>query len=92
MSALTKNEGCMTRTVPRSKIWWNTVISGEVYSGWWKDNLRMSRPTFELLCDKLCPHIQKQVYQTVPKNNNITVVFLLVLKKNRIHKCEKVYL
>ena len=82
MSALTMNEGCMDRTVwcrSRSKIWWNTVISCEVYSGWWKDNLRMSRPTFELLCDKLRPH-KKQVYQTVPNNNNSTVLFCFFYK------------
>ena len=34
---------------PRSKIWWCQAVSG-VYGGkWWKENVRMSRQTFESL-------------------------------------------
>lgn len=38
-------------------------MQGDFYNGWWKDNLRMSKDTFDLLCAKLHPHIEKQVYK-----------------------------
>ncbi len=27
---------------------------------WWKENLRMSKQTFDTVCMKLCPYIEKQ--------------------------------
>ena len=45
---------------PRSKIWWCQVVSG-VYGGkWWKENMRMSRQTFESLCGELRPYLQRE--------------------------------
>ena len=47
---------------PRSRLWWESVRSGMFGSSWWKENLRMSEATFNLLCSKLRPYIEKQVW------------------------------
>ena len=36
------------------------AISGRLGNNWWKDNLRMSRDTFYILCNELRPYIQKE--------------------------------
>ena len=45
---------------PRSKEWWKHVVAGVYGDGWWRENLRMSRETFHVVCDQLRPHIQRQ--------------------------------
>ena len=52
---------------PRSLVWWDEVNSGRYGEGWWKENLRMSRDTFEVLCRELKPYIEKQTtYMRMP--------------------------
>ena len=54
---------------PRSLVWWDEVNSGRYGKAWWKENLRMSRDTFEVLCRELKPHIKKQTtYMRMPVN------------------------
>ena len=36
------------------------AISGRLRNNWWKDDLRMSRDTFYIMCNELCPYIQKE--------------------------------
>ena len=45
---------------PRSVQWWSDVWSGRYGEAWWKENLRMSRDTFNVLCQDLRPHIERQ--------------------------------
>ena len=45
---------------PRSVHWWSDVWSGRYGEAWWKENLRMSRNTFNVLCQELRPHIERQ--------------------------------
>ena len=45
---------------PRSVNWWEDVQSGRYSETWWKENLRMSRATFDILCCELRPHIERQ--------------------------------
>jgi len=35
-------------------------LSGRLGNRWWKQNLRMTRDTFTILCNELRQHIQKQ--------------------------------
>ena len=44
----------------RSKEWWNDVVGGVYGDRWWWENLRMSRETFMVLCDKLRPHLERE--------------------------------
>ena len=45
---------------PRSLNWWEEVQSGRYGDMWWKENLHMSRATFDILCRELRPHIERQ--------------------------------
>ena len=52
---------------PRSLNWWEDVLSGRYGDIWWKENLRISRGTFDILCRELRPHIERQTtYQRQP--------------------------
>lgn len=44
----------------RSKEWWNNVVGGVYGVSWWRENLRMSRETFTILCDELRPYLERQ--------------------------------
>ena len=54
----------VVRTVwckPVSKEWWTAVKNGLFGDEWWKDNFRMTRDTFDMLCSYLHPHLAKKV-------------------------------
>ena len=53
--------GHMVWCRPHSRHWWEAVKSGVFGSEWWKENLCMSQDTFDIICNELCPHLQKQV-------------------------------
>ena len=44
----------------RSTEWWRGVLAGLHGDGWWRENLRMTRETFETVCDELRPHLERQ--------------------------------
>ena len=46
---------------PRSQDWWERASTG-VFGGdhWWRENLRMNRATFQILCNELRPHIERK--------------------------------
>ena len=44
----------------RSSQWWEDVVLGNFGPHDWMENFRMSRETFQYLCDQLRPLIQKQ--------------------------------
>ena len=53
-----------SRTVwknPANSRWWNAVKNGLFGEIWWKENLRMTRETFVVVCDNLRVHIEKKV-------------------------------
>ena len=37
------------------------AMFGQLGDNWWKDNLQMSQDTFHILCNELCPYIQKEL-------------------------------
>ena len=45
---------------PRSTHWWESVRAGIYGEGWWKENLRMSKHTFTIICTLLRPYIEKE--------------------------------
>lgn len=46
--------------VDRSRAWWYAVVRGDYGAGWWKQNLRVDKATFEYICEELRPYIQRQ--------------------------------
>ena len=53
-----------TRTVwskPRSTHWWDSVKAGLYGDEWWKENLRMSKQTFDTVCMKLRTRMRSPV-------------------------------
>ena len=44
----------------RTSAWWDNFTSQTVVEEEWKENFRMSRPTFLLLCEELRPFVQKK--------------------------------
>ena len=61
MALLTKRK--MTRSIsckPRSMEWWNGVMTGLYGELWWRENLRMSRETFGIVCNELRPYLERQ--------------------------------
>ena len=46
---------------PCSHVYLEAAKAGAFGDEWWHENLRMSKATFGVLCDKLRPHISKEV-------------------------------
>ena len=46
--------------IPRNKNMFFDAIAGRLDNNWWKENLRMSRDTFYILCNELRPYVQKE--------------------------------
>ena len=44
----------------RTSAWWDNFASQTVVEEEWKENFRMNRPTFRLLCEELRPFVQKK--------------------------------
>ena len=44
----------------RTSAWWDNFVSGVVVAEEWKENFRMSKPTFDKLCGELKPLLEKQ--------------------------------
>uniref|UniRef100_A0A1X7VT90 Uncharacterized protein n=1 Tax=Amphimedon queenslandica TaxID=400682 RepID=A0A1X7VT90_AMPQE len=44
----------------RTSLWWDNMRRGETVDEEWKENLRMSKPSFLKLCDELHPFIVRQ--------------------------------
>ena len=58
---LRKRSGVRIWRIARSNEWWKRAMAG-IYGGdWWRQNLRMSRDTFEILCTELKPYLERQV-------------------------------
>ena len=37
------------------------VMSGLYGDGWWRENLRMTKDTFDVICNQLRPHLEREV-------------------------------
>ena len=57
-STCSPREVCVVQTTQLN--WWEDVLSGRYGDMWWKENLRMSRVTFDILCRELHTHIERQ--------------------------------
>ena len=44
----------------RTKQWWHNYINGTVVAEEWKENFRMSKPSFMELCEELRPLLEKK--------------------------------
>ena len=56
-----KTEDSVEETGKLWSGWWIAVKNGLFGEIWWKDNLRMTRETFVVLCDSLRVHIEKRL-------------------------------
>uniref|UniRef100_A0A1X7V389 Uncharacterized protein n=1 Tax=Amphimedon queenslandica TaxID=400682 RepID=A0A1X7V389_AMPQE len=54
----------------RTSAWWDNLLNGVMVEEEWKENLRMSRESFNELCDLLGPYIEQQ---TTHMRRQITV-------------------
>ena len=45
--------------IPRRSQMFCDALSGKLGDNWWKQNLRMTQDTFNILYNELRPHIQK---------------------------------
>ena len=52
--------GCSVWCRTRSKYWWEAVTNGEFGEELWKQNLRMTKSTFDILCDELHQYIGRE--------------------------------
>ena len=59
----------------KSKEWWNAVRGGLFGEAWWKENLRMTKFTFDHLCSELHPYITRltAVREPVHVEERVTV-------------------
>ena len=44
---------------PKSREWWRHVEVGLFGEDWWRENMRMSHDTFQIICAQLRPYIQR---------------------------------
>lgn len=44
----------------RSQEWWRGVVAGLYGEEWWRENIRMTHETFDILCDELRPHLERE--------------------------------
>ena len=47
-----------------SKNWWKAMSGGKFGSEWWKENLRMEKAMFDIICREIRPYIEKEVGTT----------------------------
>ena len=57
---------CRVWCKARSKDWWEAVSAGKLGSEWWRENLRMEKATFDIICREIRPYIQKEVCEFSP--------------------------
>ena len=48
-------------SIQRNQSYWEAAKSGVFGDSWWYDNLRLTRPTFVMMCSELEPYLKKQV-------------------------------
>ena len=60
LGILSKQRPHSIRCIPRSKNWWQAVQAGTVGNNWWKENLRLSQSTFNIICTELRPFISRR--------------------------------
>ena len=60
---LSTNCGRMQRSawcIPRARQMFRDALAGKLGKSWWKQNLRMSRDTFNIICNELRLYVQKK--------------------------------
>ena len=63
-------------TVTRSSRWWEDVVCGSFTSEQWLENFRMSRSTFQYLCDKVRSMIEREdtrLRKAVPTDKRVAI-------------------
>ena len=60
LGILAKGSPCNIWCVLRSKQWWEVEQTGLFGENWWKENLCPSHSTFNIICNALCPYIQRK--------------------------------
>ena len=54
---------CARRSVwslPRPQLWFERLLNDRSLDGWWKENFRVSRATFEYICRLVGPVLSRQ--------------------------------
>ena len=47
-------------SLPRPQLWFERLLNDRLLDGWWKENFRVSRATFEYICRLVGPALSRQ--------------------------------
>ena len=73
----------------KDRYWWENFASRKVVEEEWRENFRMSRETFQILCAELHPYIFKndtRFRNAVPVDKKIVVTFYYLSEEGRMRK------
>ena len=78
----------------RSNEWWNGFVKDEILPDEWKDNFRISKESFYVLCGKLRPYIVKNTTQMrgpIHVKKQVAVVFYHLVDKGCMRKTANIF-
>ena len=73
----------------RNNIWWKNIISGISLQDEWRENFRVSRETFDYLCNELRPFLQKKethLRKPVSVETQVAVTLYYLSDEGRLRK------
>ena len=72
-------------------MWWVSFATNVVPSEEWRENFRMSRATFFLLCDMLKPHVEHQstrIRSLVEVERQVALALYYLADEERMRKLQ----
>ena len=73
----------------RNNIWWKNIVSGISLQDEWRENFRVSRETFDYLCNELRPFLQKKethLRKPVIAETQVAVTLYYLSDEGRLRK------
>ena len=78
----------------RSNEWWNGFVKDEILPDKWKDNFRISKESFYILCGKLRPYIVEnttRMRKLVNVEKQVAVVFYHLVDESCMRKTANIF-
>ena len=72
-------------SLPRPQLWFERLLNDRSLDGWWKENFRVSRATFEYICRLVGPALSRQdtaMRATVPVEKRVSCEETFVVKRS----------
>ena len=73
----------------RTSAWWDNLFNGVMVEEEWKENLRMSRESFNELCDLLGPYIEQQtthMRRPITVETQVAILLYYISDEGRLRK------